>query len=161
MARKKKFHLLTEIDSFNLQKEEDRTDKINIICVHCKDRVGYIVPRYTDLPLRGSMINKHLGTEHWPNPLPHQGPRDFVCPHAQEEGGDYHLFINVVEGRPDDSDWFMDDKNKPYQITKSSGECPCGCGGRVRGTNKYSDGLNCYKVHVAQLKEETDNDGDS
>jgi hypothetical protein len=146
----------TDIDTFNLQKEEDRTDEISIICVQCKDRVGYIVPRFTDLPLRGSMINKHTGTEHWPNPMPHAGPRDFVCPHAQDEDGDYHLFAHVVEGTPDDTDWLLTDKNEPYQITKSSGECPCGCSGRVRGRNKYSDGLNCYKVHVAQLKKETD-----
>lgn len=154
MPRKKRVHLKTEIDSFNLQKEEDRTDKVNVICVQCRDRVGFIIPRFTDLPLRGSMIHKHPGTEAWPNPMPHHGPRDFICPHAMD--GDMHLFVNVIEGRPDDTDCFLDDKNKPYQITKSSGECPCGCGGRVRGTNKYSDGLNCYKIHVAQLKEETD-----
>jgi len=154
MARKKKFHLQTDIDTFNLQKEEDRTDEINVICVKCKDRVGYIVPRYTDLPLRGNMLSKHHGTEHWPLPMPQQGPRDFVCPHAIE--GDMHLFVEVIEGSPDDTDSFLTDKNEMYQITKSSGICPCGCGGRVRGKNKYSDGLNCYKIHVAQLKKETD-----
>jgi hypothetical protein len=136
--------------------KEDSPQEYNIICVQCKDRVGKFVPRFTDLPLRGSMIQRHVGTEAWPLPLPHHGPRDFVCPHAQFEGGDMHLFVNVVEGRPDDTDSFLTDKNEPYQITKSSGECPCGCGGRVRGKNKYSDGLNCYKLHVAQLKKETD-----
>jgi hypothetical protein len=156
MSRKKKVHLLTDIDTFNLQQKEDRTDEINIICIHCKDRVGYIVPRFTDLPLRGHMIEKHVGTENWPNPMPFAGPRDFICPHAQDEGGDMHLFVNISEGRPDDTDAFLTDRNELYQITKSSGECPCGCGGRVRGRNKYSDGLNCYKVHVAQLKKETD-----
>jgi hypothetical protein len=136
------------------QWKEDSPQEYNIICVLCKERVGYFIPRFTDLPLRGHMIRKHVGTEHWPNPLPHQGPRDFICPHAMD--GDMHLFVNVVEGKPDDTDWFLTDKGKPYQITKSSGECPCGCGGRVRGRNKYSDGLNCYKIHVAQLKEGTD-----
>ena len=157
MARTK--HLQTEIDTFILQKDEDREDKVNIICVHCRDRVGYIVPRYTDLPLRGSMINRYPGTENWPLPLPAHGPRDFVCPHAQDEGGDMHLFVYVIEGSPDDTDGFLDYTNKIYLITKSSGECPCGCGGRVRGRNKYSDGLNCYKIHVAQLKSEITENG--
>lgn len=152
----KKKHLLTEIANFNLAKEEDRTDHVNIVCVQCKDRIGYIIPRFTDLPLRGSMINHHVGTEAWPLPKPQDGPRDFICPHAYD--GDMHLFVNIIEGRPDDTDWFLDDSHKPYQITKSSGECPCGCGGRVRGKNKYSDGLNCYKKHVATLKAEIEDD---
>ena len=158
MASKEKFHLKSEIDSFNLQKDADKTSpsEVNIICVQCRDRVGKIVPRFTDLPLRGSMILPHVGTESWPLPMPADGPRDFVCPHAQEEGGDMHLFLNVIEANPDLSDHFLTDQNEFYQIKKSSGECPCGCGGRVRGSNKYSDGLNCYKIHVAQLKKETD-----
>jgi hypothetical protein len=150
----KKIYLKTEIDSFNLQKEEDRTDEINIVCVHCRDRVGKFVPRFTDLPLRGSMIQHHVGTEAWALPMPTEGPQDFICPHAID--GDMHLFVNVSEGKPDDTDAFLTDRNEFYQVTKSSGECPCGCGGRVRGRNKYSDGLNCYKVHVAQLKKETE-----
>lgn len=154
MSGKKKFHLQTEIDTFNLQGEEDRTDEIAIVCVHCRDRVGYIVPRWTDLPLRGSMIKHHLGTEHWPLPMPGQGPRDFICPHAMDS--DMHLFINIVEGKPDDTDAFLTDQNQFYQVVKSKGTCPCGCGGRLRGRNKYSDGLNCYKLHVAQLKKETE-----
>lgn len=157
MAPRKKFHLQTEIDTFNLQKEEDRTDRINVVCVHCKDRVGFIIPKFTDLPLRGSMIGHHRGTEHWPLPKESQGPKDFVCPHAMD--GDMHLFVNVIEGSPDETDTFLTDKHEPYQITKSSGICPCGCGGRVRGKNKYSDGLNCYKKHVDKLKSETTDDG--
>jgi hypothetical protein len=160
MSKQKKMHgktLLTEIANLQLTQQEDRTDKIGILCVLCKDRVGYFIPRYTDLPLRGSMIHPHVGTEHWPLPKDGQGPRDFICPHAHE--GDMHSFVKVNEGSPDETDWFLTDKHEPFQITKSSGECPCGCGGRVRGTNKYSDGLNCYKKHVANLKAEITDDG--
>jgi hypothetical protein len=134
--------------------KEEAPTEYNIICVQCKERVGKFILKFSDLPLRGSMIQPHVGTESWPLPLPHEGPRDFICPHAMD--GDMHLFVNVTEGRPDDTDHFLTDRNGFHQVVKSSGVCPCGCGGSVKGKNKYSDGLNCYKIHVAQLKKETD-----
>jgi hypothetical protein len=159
MAKKMKTTLLNDIQTFQLQQQSGSKDKVNILCVVCRDRVGYIVPGETDVPFRGDMIHCHPGTEHWPLPLAHQGAKDFVCPHAAVEGGDNHLFVDLGEKLGDELDWFLDDTYQPFQILKSSGECPCGCGGRVRGKNKYANGLICYRKHVEALKAEITDDG--
>lgn len=147
--------VLNKVDT----KEESVPERVNIICCVCKDRVGYIVTGDTDVPLRGDMIHRHPGCEHWPMPLPHQGAKDFACPHGVVDGGDNHLFVDLGTGLGDELDWLLDDSHKPFQIVKSSGECPCGCGGRVRGKNKYANGLICYRRHVDVLKAEIADDG--
>jgi hypothetical protein len=134
--------------------KDENPNEINIICVICKDRVGYFIPRYTDIPLRGRMIHRHVGTETWPMPGPDDGPKYFFCPHGLGPEGDGHMFVTVDERDPDSCNTFLTDKNEPYQITKGRGACPCGCGGVLRGKNKYAQGLVCYKKHMAKLKPE-------
>lgn len=130
-------------------------EKVDIICSHCKCRVGYIIPSECEVPLAGSMIHPHRGCEHWDLPGPHAGVLDFVCPHAADpEFGDLHLFIDIIEGRHEEANVFLDGNHKPYRIGKVSGKCPCGCGGNVREGNKYADNLVCYRRHVAKLKAE-------
>jgi hypothetical protein len=75
-------------------------EKVDIICSFCRERVGFVIPSECDLPLRGSMVHPHVGCESWPLPLPMHGPLEFVCPHAVE---DQHLFIDIVEGRHEES----------------------------------------------------------
>lgn len=142
---------ITEVGEEKLRQQEERTDRIGIICTKCKGRVGYIIPAKTDLPLRGSMIHPHLGCEGWPLPKPFHTPKDFVCPHAVD--GDGHLFVNVIEGQDDLTNFFLDENHRPFQITKSSGLCPCGCGDPVRGGNQYAHGLECYRRYMAKAKE--------
>ncbi len=149
---KKRYHLLTEIAEFHLDKTEESEIPISVICALCRNRVGYMIPKETDLPLRGNMIRPHRGCEHWPLPAPGAGPNDFVCPHAWD--GDLHLFVNTVEGEAELTDWFLTEDGSTFQVTKSRGECPCGCGDKVRGTNKYASGLVCYRKHIAQTKAE-------
>lgn len=154
---------LDNIEEFDKDVEEqvqkwrdENPNEIGIICMVCKDRVGYFIPRFTDLPLRGSMIRRHTGTEHWQMPMPDHGPRNFVCPHGATPDGDGHMFIVYTEGAEDECCTFLTDKNELYVITKSRGACPCGCGGVLRKKNKYADGLVCYKKHMAKLKSETE-----
>lgn len=135
--------------------EEPVPKKLDVICYVCRGRVGFIYPEDTDVPLRGDMFHRYFGCEHWPLPGPHHGPKDFLCPHG--EGGDNHLFVPLNENHPDNTDEIMLMDHTMYKVEKSSGECPCGCGGRVRGKNKYADALNCYRRHVATLKAEIEN----
>jgi len=144
---------ITDVGEERLREKEESTDQVNIICFQCRDRVGFIIPARTDLPLRGYMINPHPGCENWPLPLDDATPLEFVCPHAQEEGLDQHLFVPLVEGRADLTNSFMDENHEFHIITKAAGECPCGCGGVVRGTRKYAKGLECYRKHQAKMRE--------
>ena len=75
-------------------------------------------------------------------------------------GGDNHLFVMVLDGDDKLTDWFLTEEHKPFRVMKSSGVCICGCGGMVRGTNKYADGLKCYRRHIAKgMAEIEDGDG--
>jgi hypothetical protein len=90
-------------------------------------------------------------------PLDSNGPIDFICPHAA--GGDNHLFIPINENDPENSNRLAVAVGPLFDevlIEQSTGECPCGCGGRVKGKNKYADNLKCYRRHLAALKAETD-----
>ncbi len=147
--------MVDDIENFQ-QEEVEKTlpsTPVNIICVTCRGRVGYIVPSECTMPLRGSMIHPHKGCESWPLPLPAHGPLDFICPHAQSEGYDQHLFINVTEGQHERAESFMDEGHQPYNIVEvlETRFCLCGCGRKVRGENKEYTGLDCWKRHMMEI----------
>jgi len=152
--------MLKEIEVFNEKQVEESPDKVDIICTICRLRVGYVIPAECELPLSGDMIHPHRGCEGWGLPGPHQGALDFICPHAFPEG-DQHLFIDIVEGKHEEANTFLDGNHQPYRVAKVSGKCPCGCGYSVREGNKYADNLTCYRRHVAQLKAEIEDGRDS
>lgn len=130
-----------------------QTGDINIICANCKNRVGYITPRECDVPLRGSMIHRHPGTENWVLPLPNMGPLDFVCPHAVDEGGDWHLFIKVEEGKHEEADTFFTEEHKEFKIVDivDFHLCLCGCETKIWTEGKEYAGLECWKRHMMEL----------
>lgn len=135
--------LIQEIEVFQETEKRKVPEKpVNIICVHCKGKVGFVLPSELKLPLRGDMIYPHTGCENWPLPMHHAGPLEFVCPHAWGEGYDQHLFINVIEGSADKSDWFLTEDHTPYRVEYRP--CKCGCGGNVEPGNKFANGLTCH-----------------
>lgn len=148
--------MLLDIENFQ-QEEVKKTlpgTPVNIICVSCRGRVGYIVPNECRLPLRGDMINRHRGCEHWQMPLAMHGPIDFICPHAADpEFGDQHLFINIIEGKHDEADTLLCEDCTPYSVVEvpEIQFCLCGCGEKVRGGDKEYTGLECWKRHMMQL----------
>lgn len=153
--------MLNEIEAFNQKQMEESPDQVDILCTICRGKVGYVIPAECEVPLRGDMIHPHQGCESWQLPLPMHGPLNFICPHAADpETGDQHLFIDIVEGKHDEANYFLDKNCELYRIGKVSGVCPCGCGGNVREGNKYTDNLRCYRRHVVQLKAEIE-DGTS
>lgn len=134
--------------------------KKNIICYICRDRVGYINLDEAEIPLRGSMIHRHPGCEHWALPLDMHTPLEFICPHADPSiGGDSHLFLPIVGGKHDEACELMGEDHKMFYVGNYVGKCPCGCGDLVREGNKYADNLKCYRRHVTQLKTEIEGDG--
>lgn len=135
-------------------------DKVDIICWFCKERVGYVIPDECEVPLTGDMIHPHRGCEHWPLPKSMHGPIEFICPHAQFDEGDHHLFIFFLEGDHDKADTFLGADHQLVKIFPSVGECPCGCGRGVKEGNKYANKLDCYRKHMATLKTEIE-DGSS
>jgi hypothetical protein len=147
--------MLKEIEAFNEEQMTESPDRVDIVCTTCKGKVGYIIPAECEVPLVGTMIHPHLGCENWDLPGPHAGALDFICPHAATPpDGDQHLFIDIIEGHHEETDTFLTDEHKPYRIQGVSGKCPCGCGGDVRGDNKYTDNLRCYRRAMARLKAE-------
>ena len=147
--------MLKEIQEFNEKKRTESLEKVDIICTICRGRVGYIVPVECKIPLSGDMIHPHPGCESWDLPGPYNGVLEFICPHASDpENGDQHLFIDIVEGKHEEADTFLDGDHQPYRVSRVSGKCPCGCGGDVREGNTYADNLRCYRRSVAQLKSE-------
>jgi len=147
--------MLRDIEDYNRSKETESPDRVDIVCTICRGRVGYVIPQECEVPLRGNMVHHHLGCEHWQMPLAMHGPLDFICPHASHPEGDQHLFIDIVEGSHEEANTFLDSNHQPYRVADVlPGECPCGCGGKVREGNKYTDNLKCYRRHVAQLKAE-------
>ena len=147
--------MLKEIIAFNESRVLQSPEKVDIVCTICRGRVGYVVPADCELPLDGTMIHPHRGCESWDLPGPYDGVLDFICPHASDpENGDQHLFIDIVEGKHEEADTFLDGNHQPYRVAKVSGTCPCGCGGNLREGNKYADNLVCYRRHVVQLKAE-------
>jgi len=129
-----------------VEDEQDDTlpEKLDIICINCRDRVGYIVTAEIEAPLRGDMFHPHRGCENWPMPNKWMGPQELVCPHAAGEDGDKHLFIRLNNNEPDRSYLLMTSDHKLFDIRKIIGECPCGCGQLVSPGNKYADGLRCH-----------------
>jgi hypothetical protein len=146
--------MLKEIEEFNEKRSKESPEKVDIVCTICKGRVGYIIPAECEIPLNGGMIHPHVGCEGWGLPGPWHGALDFICPHASHPEGDQHLFIDIVEGRHEGADTFIDSNHQPYRVGKISGVCPCGCGGNVREGNTYAENLICYRRAVAQLKTE-------
>lgn len=149
--------MLKEIEKFNEKQVEESPEEVDIVCTHCKERVGYVIPAECELPLTGDMIHPHRGCEHWDLPGPWASSLDFICPHASHPEGDQHLFIDIVEGRHEEADTFIDGNHQPYLVAVSPGKCPCGCAGVVKEGNKYADNLACYRRSLAQLKSEIDN----
>jgi hypothetical protein len=148
--------MLSDVENFQ-QEEVEKTlpsTPVDILCVHCKDRVGYIIPSECRLPLTGAMIHPHRGCEGWPLPAPGQGPLEFICPHALDEGGDLHLFINITEGQHEKANSFFSAKDyKPFNVVEvlETRFCLCGCGEKVRGEKKNYTGLECWKRHMMDL----------
>jgi hypothetical protein len=130
--------------------------KKNIICYICRERVGYIDVDECQIPLRGSMIHRHPGCDHWPMPLENDSALKFVCPHAIE---DHHLFVPFRESEHEEASQFMGEDHKLFRVGHFIGDCPCGCGEPVREGNKYADNLKCYRRDVAKLKSEIESNG--
>ncbi len=149
--------MLKEIEEFNEIKVLESPDRVDIVCTKCRGKVGYVIPAECELPLSGEMIHPHQGCESWDLPGPYHGVLNFICPHASHPEGDQHLFIDIVEGKHEETNTFLDSNHQPYRVAKVSGKCPCDCGGNVREGNKYADNLTCYRRHVAQLKAEIEN----
>lgn len=117
--------------------QELQADTVDVICVICRNRVGWVKVEDLDLPLRGSMFNKYPGCENWPLPLPDAGPKDFICPHASEDF--FHLFINYREKDEENINKLLQPNGKFYEVNG----CPCGCGGVVRKKRKFA-AVECY-----------------
>lgn len=117
---------------------------INIICHRCRDRVGFIKTDEVDIPLTGSMFHPHPGCESWAMPPKNGGVLEFTCPHAAFEGGDQHLFLPIDKDNPQNSSRMLTEDFVFFEVEMVTTECPCGCGGKVRGSRKFADGLMCY-----------------
>lgn len=135
-----------EMNEVEEEREEDITipNKMNIICHNCRDRVGYVKASELEVPMNGTMIHPHPGCESWPIPNKWDKPQDFVCPHANFDGGDKHLFIPLNNNNPEESSLLMLDNHKMFDIRSIVGNCPCGCGRLVPDGNKYADGIRCF-----------------
>ena len=105
-----------------------------VLCYLCYERVAMISLAELNVPMRGYMFSPLPGTEHWPLPLPNDGPRDFTCPHAQ----DGHLFVPYLEG--EETNTLRLDDGSLYTVKRI---CPCGCGDEVVPPKKYAHGLQC------------------
>lgn len=122
-----------------------------IRCQKCKEMVARADLETMGVPVRGSMFRPRIGCESWPMPGPDDIPRDLICPHAVY--GDRHLFINLVDNQIDGEIDVLDVDFKEHRISvRNQVElCPCGCGQLKK--DKYANGLQCYRRHMAQLKE--------
>ena len=130
-------------------------DDVDIICTKCRNRVGFIKPLECRLPLRGSMIHRHLGCEAWHMPLPSHGPLDFICPHAWD--GDMHLFIDVIEGQHEKASSFLTEDGTTFDVLDivEPSYCLCGCGRKILVEGKEYSGLECWKKHMMEIHGET------
>jgi len=125
--------------------------KIDVICVQCRDRVGYVNTEELSLPLMGSMFHPHPGCEGWYMPGANETAQYFVCPHAAHEEGDQHLFLQADNNQPEESSLLMTSDHKMFDVRDIIGNCPCGCGRMVSPGNKYADGIRCFN-RVRQME---------